>query len=132
MKTVYTDIASISFDEITSILYIKIMDDAHMDLERAKEHYSIIRTLTKGEKHSALFDASSYFTSDEEALKYAALPDTTKGRISTAYHSLNLANRLTIHFFRLLYKPHFAIQLFRTSEDAMQWLKQETESSMAS
>ena len=132
MKTIYTDFAQISFDEITSILYVKILDDVHFDLERMKEYYNIIKTLTKGDKHSVLFDASNYFTSDEEALHYAALPETTKGRVAAAYHSLNLANRLAIHFFRLLHRPHFSIQLFRTNEDAMEWLKQETESCMAS
>ncbi len=132
MKTVYTDVASISYDEITSIIHLKIMDDAHLDLEKVKEYYNVIKTLTRGEKHSVLFDASNYFTSDEEALKYAALPETTKGRVAVAYHSLNLANRLTIHFFRLLHKPRFAIQLFRTKEEAMNWLNQECEGCMAS
>jgi hypothetical protein len=132
MKTILTDIAELFFDEETLILHIKILEDVHMDLEKTISHCRMVQKITKGEKYMALVDATNYFTSDEDALKYLALPETTGGRIAMAFHSLNLANRLTIHFFRLLYKPNFAIHLFRVHEDALEWLKAEQQNSLAS
>lgn len=132
MKTILTDIAEIFFDKETSILHVKILEDVHMDLAKTIHHVMTIHSITRGEKYMALVDATNYFTCDDEALKYLALPDTTKGRIAMAFHSLNLANRLTIHFFRLLHKPNFAIHLFRTHEDALGWLKLEQQNCLAS
>lgn len=132
MKTILTDIAEISFDEETSILHIKIQEDVHIDLKKTIVHTRAIQKITNGEKYLALVDATNYFTSDDDALKYFALPATTKERIAMAFHSLNLANRLTIHFFRLLHKPNFAIHLFRTHDDALNWLKLEQQNCLAS
>lgn len=132
METTLTDIAEISFDEATAILHVKILEDIHMDLQKTINHSQEVQKVTKGEKYMALVDATNYFTSDDEALKYLALPDTTKGRMAMAFYSLNLANRLTIHFFRLLHKPSFAIHLFRTNEDALGWLKMEQQNCLAS
>lgn len=132
MKTIYTDLAELHFDESQSILYVKILEDVHVDMEKIQEHYKIINEVTKGQKYSALVDATNYFTSDDDALRYAALPEVTRARVATAFHSLNLANRLTIHFYRLLYKPNFAINLFRTSDTALEWLKLEQNACLAS
>lgn len=132
METLITDIAEIFFDEETSILHVKILEDVHMDIEKTMNHCRIVQRITKGEKYMALVDATNYFTTDEDALKYLALPETTVGRVAMAFHSLNLANRLTIHFFRLLYKPNFTIHLFRMHDDAMEWLKSEQHNSLAS
>jgi hypothetical protein len=132
METLITDIAEIFFDEETSILHVKILEDVHMDMEKTINHSKMVQRITKGEKYMALVDATNYFTTDEDALRYMAMPETTKGRVAMAFHSLNLANRLTIHFFRLLYKPNFTIHLFRIHDDALEWLKSEQQSSLAS
>ncbi len=132
METVITDIAEIFFDEESSILHVKILEDVHMDLKKTISHNKVVQRITKGEKYMALVDATNYFTTDEDALKYMALPETTKGRVAMAFHSLNLANRLTIHFFRLLYKPNFTIHLFRVHNDALEWLRSEQQNSLAS
>ena len=132
METIITDIAEIRFDEETAILHVKIREDVHMDLEKTMNHCNTVQKITKGKNYMALVDATNYFTTDEDALKYLALPETTTGRIAMAFHSLNLANRLTIHFFRLLYKPNFTIHLFRVHEDALEWLKSEQHNCLAS
>jgi hypothetical protein len=132
METLITDIAELRYDETTSILHVKILEDVHMDMEKTVSHCKLVKRITRGEKYMALVDATNYFTTDEDALKYLALPETTKGRVAMAFHSLNLANRLTIHFFRLLYKPNFTIHLFRVHEDALEWLRLEQQNSLAS
>ena len=132
METIVTDIAEIFFDEESSILHVKVLEDVHMDMQKTINHSRAVHQITKGQKYMALVDATHYFTADDDALKYLALPDTTKGRSAMAFHSLNLANRLTIHFFRLLHKPNFTIHLFRTHEDALDWLRLEHQNCLAS
>jgi hypothetical protein len=125
MKIIRTEIAELNFDEEESILHIKMLEDAHMNLQNTKEHYNIIKELTKGCKYLALIDATNYFKIDGDASKFAALPETTKDRVAAAHYTLNVSNRLTANFFRLFYKPEIPVQAFKTKEDALRWLKSE-------
>jgi hypothetical protein len=125
MKIISTDIAELSFDEEESILHIKMLEDAHMNLEKTKEHYNIIKELTKSSKYLALIDATNFFRIDNDASRFAALPETTKDRVAAAHYTLNVSNRLTANFFRLFYKPRIPVQAFKTKEEALRWLKSE-------
>jgi len=120
---VRTEIAEISFDESTSILHIKMFEDAKMDLENTVEHYDLIKSLTSGKKHLVLVDATHFFSIDEKALQYAAQPETTKNRIATAYFTTHLGNRFTTNFFKTFYKPNLPVQSFKTKQEALEWLK---------
>lgn len=122
MKVIYTDIAELSFDENEAILFIRMLEDAHMKIENTKEHYKIINELTYGQKYRALVDASNYFRIDDDASQYAALPDTIKNRLAAAHFTSNVSNRLTANFFRLFYKPEIPVRTFKTKEEALEWL----------
>jgi hypothetical protein len=125
MKTINTKISELQYDEKEFILYIKIKNDVTVDLESIKEHFKATSELTNNDNHFALIDASNYFNMDEEALKYAAMEEYTVGRVAAAFYSVNLASRLTIHFFKLFRRPSYLVQLFKKKEDALNWLGHE-------
>ena len=132
METVLTDIAELCFDETAAILYVKIREEAHIDTEKAIRYFRAVKELTKGERYYALIDGSYYFTADEEALTYAATDKVAGERMGCAFYSLNLASRLTIHFFKVLHKPNYPITIFRTKDDALKCICEAQQKSLAS
>jgi hypothetical protein len=132
METVLTDIAELCFDETAAILYVKIKENVHIDTEKNIRHFKTVKELTKGKPYYALVDGSCLFTADEDALNYAALHNVSGERIGCAFYSLNLANRLTIHFFKVLHKPEYAITIFRTKGEALNCIHQAQRSSLVS
>jgi hypothetical protein len=123
MKQAYSAIAKLEFDESESILYIEIMEGAEMNVNNTKEHYDTIKTLTNNKPYLALIDASIYYIADAQSLKYAASSDVINNRVASAYYNSSFANTLTINFYKSYYKPSLAIQLFKTKEAALEWLK---------
>lgn len=119
METRLTEIAELCFDKPAAILYVKIHENVHIDTEKAMRHFKAVKELTQGERYYALVDGTGYFTADEEALNYAALDNIAGERIGCAFYSMNLANRLTIHFFKVLHKPGYPVTISRTKEDAL-------------
>jgi hypothetical protein len=123
MDTVYTDTAELSYNKEKSLLYIKILEDVSITVEKAKKLADSIHRITEGQKHFALVDATNYFFIEDDALKYMAKPEICAGKMGSAYFSMNLANRLTMHFFKVFHKPSYPIELFRKKEEAINWLK---------
>ncbi|MDF2450719.1 MAG: hypothetical protein K0S26_223 [Bacteroidota bacterium] len=123
MDTVYTDVAELCYNKEKSLLHIKILEDVSITVEKAKSLSDSIHKITNGEKHFTLVDATNYFFIEDEALKYMALPESGADKMGSAYFSTNLANRLTMHFFKVFHKPSYPVQLFRKEEEAMSWLK---------
>lgn len=123
MEKIYTDIAELCYNKDNATLYIKILENVTIDIQKAKEFSESVNTITNGENHFTLVDATNYFFIDDEALKFMALPEVGKGKMAEAYYSSNLANRLTMHFFKVYYKPIYPMQLFRKEEEALKWLK---------
>lgn len=121
--TVYTEIAELSYNKEESLLYIKILEDVSISVEKAKKLSDSIHKITNGQKHFALIDATNYFFIEDDALKYMAMPEECICKKGAAYYSMNLANRLTMHFFKVFHKPSYPLQLFRKKEEAMGWLK---------
>ncbi len=123
IKTSCSDIAELQYNEKESILYIKILEDAIITVQKAKSNCRSVKELTKNKAKFALIDASNLFSIDDDALKYIASPETTSNKKVTACFSTNLANRLTIHSFKLFHKPQFTMQLFRNKIEALCWLE---------
>lgn len=131
MKTIQTPISELFYDKDESILYINIMNDVIIDLKKIKDHFNAIIELTNYEKHLVLINADNYFFADHETLKYVSLQGEISGRIATAYYSSNLANRLTIHFFKLFHKPNYHVKLFKNKEEALSWLEHDQKNKVA-
>lgn len=124
MGTTYSDISEITFNEAESILYIKIMADIEIDLEKIKKHFELINKITDNKKHIAIINGINYFYIKDDALKYVASLKATENRIATAFYSENLANRLSILCLKLYYPPSTPFQYFSKKETALAWLNQ--------
>lgn len=124
MKTINSDIAEITFNEIDSVLSIKIMADIEIDLEKVKKHFELINKITGNKKYIAIVDGANYFHIKDDALRYMASPQATRNRIATAFYSHNLANRLSILCLKLYSPPSTPLQYFSRKENAIDWIQQ--------
>ena len=118
-----TAIAELSYDAKESLLHIKVIEGAEMNIENTIEHYQAIEKITGGKKYLALVDASEYFTIDSDTLKFTALSTTIEKRIATAHYNAAFGNKLTMDFFRKVHKPRLPVDSFDTKEEAIVWLK---------
>jgi hypothetical protein len=123
MKIVKTEIAELHFNAKESILHIKIIKGAEMNIKNTEEHYKTIEEITGGKKYLALIDSSEYFTIDSETLKFTASPKITEKRIATAHYRPSMGNKLTIDFFRKFHSPSLPVNSFATKKEALEWLK---------
>jgi hypothetical protein len=115
-------IASLDFEGDSGILHVNMFEDAHMCLEKTREYYGFIDKITGGQKYFALINSARYYTVDEDALEYAALPQTFKNRVAAAHYTNHIANRLLATFFRNYFKPEIPVKVFKTEAEARKWL----------
>lgn len=118
-----TPIAKLTYNREENILHIKIIEGSEMNVNNTIEHYKLISQLTSNNHYGALVDGEHYIEIDYDALKLAAYPEVLGKRIATAHFSKNIANKLTVLFFKNNIKPHIPIEYFRTEKDAIGWLK---------
>ncbi|MDF2448293.1 MAG: hypothetical protein K0R26_797 [Bacteroidota bacterium] len=124
MNTIKTEVANLFYNKECRLLHVKILEDISITVEKAKALCLAIEKITNDEKHFALVDATNYFYIEDEALRFMALPENCSNKLGSAYFSTNLANRLTMHFFKVFHKPLYPIELFKKREEAMKWLLQ--------
>ncbi|MBA3663206.1 MAG: hypothetical protein H0W61_03230 [Bacteroidetes bacterium] len=122
MRSIRTEIAFMSFNEEESLLHIEITAGAEMTLENTSRHYRVIHELTSGKPYIALVNAANYFMIDPDALKYGALQNTIANRVASAHYNSNVANVLTVSFFKNNHKPGIPVGIFKTKEEALEWI----------
>ncbi|MBI3510119.1 MAG: hypothetical protein HY064_05610 [Bacteroidetes bacterium] len=122
MNSTLTSVSELYFDEANSILHIRMLPGADMSMENTKKHYDVIHKLTGGKKYLALVDSHEYFTMDSDALQFTSQRETIANRIATAHYNSSFGNKLTIDFFRNVLKPHIPVQVFRSKQEAEEWL----------
>ncbi|MCW3075960.1 MAG: hypothetical protein JWO32_569 [Bacteroidetes bacterium] len=123
MSTAITPIANLSFEENESILHIKIRENAEMNLENAKAHYSTINELVKNKKYLALVESSEYFTMEKEAWQFASGKNIISNRVAVAHYNSSLANRLNVSYYKSKLSTAMPLQIFKTKQEALHWLK---------
>jgi len=128
MKTDLSPVAELSFDEKESILYVKMLDGAVLNLKNTIQHAKQMEVLTANKPYLALIDTTNFFTMDEETLQYSSIPSNRpSNRIAMACYNPNLANRFTVEVFRKFGKPTYPIEVFTTKQEAIIWLKKQFE-----
>ena len=125
MKKDLSPVAELSFDEKESVLYIKMLEGAVLNLTNAIEHSQQMEQITLGKPYLALIDTTSFFTMDEEALQFSSNPPKQPNRIAAACFNPTLANRFTVEVFRKLGNPKYPMEVFATKDEALQWLKKQ-------
>jgi len=125
MKKDLSPVAELSFDEQESVLYIKMLEGAVLNLANTKQHAQQMEELTSGKPYLALIDTTNFFTMDEESLKFSSSPINPPNRIAGACFNPTLANRFTVEIFRKFGNPKYPMEVFNTKAEAMQWLKKQ-------
>lgn len=123
MRTIVTPIAQIHFDDFQRILYVKVSDDAEMNLHNAKIHFEKINNLVGLHEYVALVDASNFYTIESDAWKYASSKIVVSNRKAVAQYNCSLANRLTTVSYSQTLKTSMPVRIFGSKEDAIIWLK---------
>jgi hypothetical protein len=123
LEVICTDIAELFFDASDSVLHIKLIEGAKINLKNCSEHFKLIRKITKNKKYVSLIDATDFFTIEKEALRLCA-GKTKVNVIAASYYTANLANKLTANFFIAFYKPAIPVSLFKSKSEALAWLQQ--------
>ena len=125
MKKDLSPVAELNFDEKDSVLYIKMLEGAVLNLANTKQHARQMEELTLGKPYLALIDATNFFTMDEESLKFSSAPIKPPNRIAGACFNPTLANRFTVEIFRKFGNPKYPMEVFNTKAEAIQWLKKQ-------
>ena len=107
MKTVITPLAEISFDKETTILHIKIFENADVNLENARKH----------------FDLVEHYIIAKESWEYASKVHVLSNRKAIAHYNSSNANNLTTTLFKALYKSSIPFKIFKTQNEAIEWFK---------
>jgi hypothetical protein len=123
MKTIITPLAEISFDKETTILHIKIFENADVNLENAQKHFELVEQLIGREPHFALVDATHHYIIEKEAWEYASKVHILSNRKAIAHYNSSNANNLTTTFFKATHKSSVPFKIFKTQNEAIEWFK---------
>lgn len=123
MKTIQTSSASFTYFPLERILRMTIQEGVEIELEDAIQNYETALTLTKGEKHLLLVDATATFYLSKEARAYSA-ELKPHAPIAMGVIVSSTANRLIGNFYINFNKPKVHTRLFSNEEEALSWLQE--------
>jgi hypothetical protein len=104
------------------ILWAKILPDAELDEVAFEKCFAVYKQLCCGKKRVQIIDARELFSLTSEGTKYSAV-HTPDYFIASALITNNLSARLPITIFNKIYKHSVPFQIFKTEEEARQWLQ---------
>ena len=115
-------IAEMHIDE-DGILHIKILEGAHITIEKSKKYYDLSRQLLGDKKALVLVDGSMKFTITKEARIFAASAEASAYRVASAVVTNSIINKLIVNWYIRFNKPVVPTKLFSSKESALKWLK---------
>jgi hypothetical protein len=104
------------------IVEISFRDDYLLTLKDAKEITRKIGELSGGKKIRQLYIPGEFNEVDREVLDYSAGEEGQKYSYAEAYVVKSLALRIMGNFYLKVKKPLNPAQLFKTREEAINWL----------
>lgn len=122
MNKIVTRTAVISYDSLSRILRIKILDDSDIELADALQNYEATRILTKKDKYLVLVDGRVTLSVSREARAYAAQSKNDEC-IANAFVITSTANKLIGNFYINVNKPSVPTKIFSSEEKAIEWLE---------
>lgn len=122
MERIKTKINEKWVDE-NGILWMKVLDGAHIDLPSLIEDSEVNPILTGNKKALAIYDARGFYTMTDEATDYLRSGILNKTRIATAVITDNLGTRLIVNFISRIKKTDSPLKMFKCEETALAWLK---------
>ena len=120
-EVIETKTTSISIDH-EGILRVKIKQGAKVDEEEVRKCFTIIKTLSNGNKLLELMEGGNFFTFDEAAQKYAAKYGKDHF-IASAIIIRSIGVRLLYNFFNTFFKQTVPFKMFADEKSALKWLR---------
>lgn len=122
MKKILLETAELCYSD-EGILYIRLLENAEIDLTRSKEMQRASVEITKGDKFVALIDARAKVTVTKEAREWGSTKEAHGKMIAQAIWVNSLANRLVGNFIIQFHKPYAPTKLFSDENTALEWLR---------
>jgi hypothetical protein len=104
------------------IAYIKIFENADIDIEELKEIYTTGNSLSLGKPFCALIDARGNPNSTPEARNYAANHASFELRLADAIIVDSTMMKLVVNIYINFNKPKVPTRMFHSEEEAKKWL----------
>jgi hypothetical protein len=122
MNKIVTKTAVISYNSISRVLRIKILEGAEIELADSLQNFEATKILTKQDKYLVLVDARVNLSVSREARAFAA-QSKNDGCTACAFLITSTANKLIGNFYINVNKPITPTKIFSTEEKAIEWLE---------
>jgi len=114
------------------LIYGKAFSNAEVDLDIAKEYYSVVAYLCEERPHSTVLDISGVSYLSKEAREWLQQQSSQWGKtVSAALITNSFVSKAIGNLFIRLSKPSFPVRLFESRESAEQWARKNYSTYMA-
>ena len=121
MEIYEINVGTLSVSE--GIIRLQLNDRADVEVHDIEEIHKANQKLCEGSKYSLLVIIGKYSTVSPEARELSANKELSKNRISLAFVSNSLADKLLVNFFIKFNRPNTPTKLFTDEGEAIRWLK---------
>lgn len=128
-RTVRSSVAEVSVRE-EGLVSVKAFSNAEIDIDEAKEYYSMVAYLSMNKPHCTVIDITGVAYVSSEARKYLQEKSTEWGKtIAVALVTNSFTSKMIANFFVTVNKPNYPIRIFSDVLVANQWAKSQLEKS---
>lgn len=120
MNKIVTRTAVITYDSLSRVLRIKIINDSDIELTDALQNYEAARMLTKNDKYLVMVDGRANLSVSREARAFSAQPKSDC--VASAFVITSTANKLVGNFYINVNRPSVPTKIFSSEEKALEWL----------
>lgn len=124
-KSILSKCAEFTFFVEESILRIRLLDNAEIDIEESKKMQEISISISENQKFVAMIDARAKVSVSKESREWGSTPEAQKNMYAQAIVVNSLANKLVGNFIIQFHKPLAKTRLFSDEETAIDWLKEQ-------
>lgn len=123
MNKIVTRTAELTYNSISRILKIKVLEGSDIELADALQNYEATKILTKNDRYLVLVDGRVNLSVSREARAFAAQSQNNSESIASALVITSTANKLIGNFYINVNKPHIPTRIFSSEEKAVEWLQ---------
>lgn len=124
-RTVRSDFGEVSIRRV-GVVHAKVLHGVEIDLEKAQVYHSLVKHLTKSEKHSTVIDLTGISGITPEAREYLQKTSSEWGQtVAVALVTNTFTARILANFFLSVNKPSYPVKIFTSNLDAQYWAKSE-------
>lgn len=123
IKTIELESATMQLRNDGIVVFLPSASFLKFDTEQIEQVYQTVMSLTDNTPSPLFLDIKNHFTlsSEEKNLISTKLSSCLT---ACAIKEDNVLIRFVVHTFNYMYKPTVPIKMFKTKEDAINWLKE--------